>query len=826
MVRMVNSNVHVSRRWQSLQESPSRQDLLAVRRNSSMNARTPGKAKLWSVVFYVIIFFCLTHSAWAAPVAVESLKAIYVGQPVSPVDQQAISLLQEGLRRLYGLNLPIISDPSKVAQTRSGIVLGAPAALASGAVQPEELDATWPEGHVYKAGDGRIVIAGKTGWDTYFGVVTFLESKGTRFLGTSLKEATWPVSASRQVPENSKIVKPAFVFRSGWNHLLRLNSCETGDARKGANPELFDPKLTGSDLWIDHTAGYLVPKLLYYDQHPEYYAQLSSGQRIAKTAFTDHRTPLCLSNPNVTKISIERALQWLSREPDQRFFNITYGDTKTWCQCPSCRALDPVAGQYASRLLKWINPIAQAIHTDYPQAMVRTFAYLGTDDPPQGISPESNVWVILAVDLGGVPFWDHALKANDPIVAGNVAKLEGWRSLAPNRVAVCEYHDGVYNPAPLPTLQSRLRYYASKGLAGITSTYGQPVNFAPIFNYVFGKLMWNPNTDAAAAVHEIVEAHYGKAAPSIKAYLNLCEQRYHETLQTTTKLRNLYPPDFYANAFVENALKLFSQARGAVAADAGLSKELKNEEKLFLWDVIRHLPDNISDTFISSYCDRLRAIYLQGGQGAAFLREITNAVRDLEAREDGARFRPLIGGWLASLPEMQPKAKNGSLIFTPDQMLWGDAGPTTIPDAPGSGWAGKIKSPSRYALVAWPNASNWKGVPNTAFVEVRFNLDAHIGDGSGVLLVEGQDAMLTGESEGKRSTLRAKIVVSVNGAEIFAGDSGFPRGDWATQKFPIPPGILREGANVLRIANRSGYNFWATTNWLCMSGLTVSVGAM
>jgi len=805
-------------RSQTVDQQNARSAILHEAQESSMKVRALRNVKLEGLIIAIMVMF-LPCGAWAAaPVAVDSLKAIYVGQPVSPVDHQAVSLLQEGLRRLYGLTLPIISDPSKVAQARDGIVLGASAALASGAVRPEELNATWPEGHVYKAGNGRIVIAGKMGWDTYFGVVTFLETRGVRFWVASLGEAKWPVAASRQIFAASKIVKPAFVFRGVWNQ------CEHGDPHHGANPELFDPKLTGSDLWIDHTAGYLVPKLLYYDQHPEYYAQLGSGQRIAKTAFTDHGTPLCLSNPDVTKISIERALQWVGREPDQRFFNITYGDTGIWCQCPSCRAWDPVAGQYASRLLKWVNPIAQAIRAKFPYAMVRTLAYQGTDDPPKDIIPESNVWVIVAVELGGVPFWDHALKTNNPLVAKNLAKLDGWCGIAPKRVAVCEYQGGIYNPAPLETLQSRLRFYASKGLAGIAYTYGQPLNFAPVFNYVFGKLMWDPSTDACAAANEIVEAHYGAAAPAINAYLNLSARRYQETLQTATKLHNLYPVDFYSEPFVGRVLKLFGQARKAISADAGLSKELRNEEKLFLTDVLHHPSDTLSDGCIISYCERLRAIYCEENHSAAFSREIANMVRDLEAQDAAGRFRPLIGNWLASLPEMQPKARDGSLIFTPDQLLWGDAGPTTIPDAPGQWWAGKIKAPRRYALVAWPNASNSRGVPNTAFIEARFKLGSHIGDGSGVLLIEAQDAMLTGDAEDKRSALRAKMVVSVNGVEIFAGDSGFPRGDWATRKLTIPPGVLRQGANEVRIANRSGYNFWPNTNWLCISGLTVLVG--
>src|SRR5208337_4060121 len=193
---------------------------------TNMKVRALRNVKSEGLIIAIMVMF-LPCGAWAtAPVAVDSLKAIYVGQPVSPVDQQAVSLLQEGLRRLYGLILPIISDPSKVAQARDGVVLGASAALASGAVGPEELKASWPEGHVYKAGNDRIVIAGKMGWDTYFGVVTFLESRGVRFSGKNLTEARWPSYGSRLVSAASTIAKPAFVFRAGRNQLLRLNSCE------------------------------------------------------------------------------------------------------------------------------------------------------------------------------------------------------------------------------------------------------------------------------------------------------------------------------------------------------------------------------------------------------------------------------------------------------------------------------------------------------------------------------------------------------------------------------------------------------------------------
>ncbi len=761
----------------------------------------------------------------AGPVNVDSIRSIYVLRPLSSVDEQSISLLIEGMRKIYGINLVTKSDPSQIAIGADGIILGAGAALAAGMATQGDLAAIGPEGHIFQSGNNRIIIAGKKSWDTYFGVVTFLESLGARFFDAGLTGASWPKPGSRQIPAVAKTaIKPSFVFRPGWEQLMRLNTCEHGDPRKGANLEVFDPKLTGSDLWIDHTAGYLVPKLLYYDRHREYYAELDDGSRIANSAFSDQRTPLCLSNPGVVKISKERALQWVGDEPEKKFFNITYGDTQTWCRCKSCVVMDPVPGHYADRLLRWVNPIAQAIRLKFPDVIVRTFAYNGSQDPPTGIAPESNVWIMLAVDLAGVPFWDHAIKTSEPIVAKNIARLNGWRSIAPNRVAVCEYHDGMYYPAPLQTLQSRLAYYTANQVQGIAYTYGTPKNFSPVFNYVFSKLMWDAATSAGTAAAEVIKHHYGPAAPAVSAYLDLCGRRYQETLDTTVSLRNLYPPDFYSDAFVQKALALLDQARKAVAFATTLGPEMTNEESLFMNDLMSHLPDQVSDNKVLSYCERIRSLALERNQRAGFPNRMTTIVRNLEARPDGARFRSLIGNWLSASPEMQPEVVSGGLRFTADKLLWGDAGPADVPSASGYWWSGKIVSPMRQALIVFPNANDSRGIPTTALTEARFNLSSPVRGSGGTVMIEAQDAMWAGvDAEDKRSAMRAKMVLSVNDTEIFAGDSGFPRGDWGTRTFIIPPGVLKDGKNEIRLANRSGYDYWPTTNWLCVSQLTVVV---
>ena len=62
---------------------------------------------------------------------------------------------------------------------------------------------------------------------------------------------------------------------------------------------------------------------------------------------------------------------WIEKNPDKRYFFITYGDTTLYCRCPECLKLDgdttPVKHgkyghtHYAKRHLHWINPIARAV---------------------------------------------------------------------------------------------------------------------------------------------------------------------------------------------------------------------------------------------------------------------------------------------------------------------------------------------------------------------------------------------------------------------------------------------------------------------------------
>lgn len=295
----------------------------------------------------------------------------------------------------------------------------------------------------------------------------------------------------------------------------------------------------------------------------------------------------------MTRIAIERALAWVEKEKEKKFFMITYGDTGVWCQCPNCLALDPAPGEYATHLLSSVNPIARAIAAQFPDKIIMTFAYGGSDVAPLQIRPETNVWVVGSTGLGNVRFWDHALNAREPLADNaNVEKANGWLKVAPHQYLVCEYVGGQYEPCLVDNAASRLRWYGQHGLKGIFATYGLPANFPQLWDYLFSRLMWNPEQDALAVADEYITRHYGTAAAPVARFFELVHKRYKATLDEGSQMADpgAYLPGFYQDAFVRQALACFAEAEGKTGGDSSLKLELESEEKRFLQDAASHLP--------------------------------------------------------------------------------------------------------------------------------------------------------------------------------------------------------------------------------------------
>ena len=731
---------------------------------------------------------------------VSNIKGIYTCPPTEEMPEytQSIQAVQESMKILYEIDIPIVTN---AINDKTMIFIGTKDKLKSKFPKNTDINSKATGEITITCNSKMITIAGNDQWSTIFAIYTFLEKLGIRYYQPYIHMAIFPKEKSLYIKPFVISQTPTFAYRNGSALMWKQTGSEVADCRKGLNPELFVKKNTGSDLWIDHTAGYLVPKLMFYDKHPEYYAMLRNGKRIAKDAFTDHRTPLCLSNPDVTSISIKRALGWIDKNRDKRYFMITYGDTGNWCQCPNCLKLDPKKEEYINRLMKWVNAIADAVGQKYPDKIITTFAYGGSDKPNTDINIAPNVNIIGSTGLGNIPFWDHARKHPDTLKS-SFTKLEHWVEIIPNRYFVCEYLSNVYRAALVDTMQSRLKFYREQGVQGIFYTYGVPSNFRPVWRYLFAKMVWNVEQNPQDIADTFIDAYYGDASTNIKEIFNAYHQQYVKTLKNNDDLVRMYPQNYYTDNFVNTILSLFKKAEAAIQEKSGkLYKEIIMEESLFIDDLLVHLPDYTFTTKTTQklqiYLTRSRNIAIQSETSADFLRKITRFRFFLEKHD--SRYHDWLNIWLGKQSYMKPiKIANG-LQFPPESFLDVDYGPDTYTSKLSNP---KVPTPPKFCIGIKTMLKNHPRVQNRARAYIKFDLDKDQTNTLSILELEGQDAVNRWAHTSRMMEKYADdMQIMLNGHQIFRGPCGFVRGNWSRRQFPIPPNTLKEKDNILEIYN-------------------------
>ena len=107
------------------------------------------------------------------------------------------------------------------------------------------------------------------------------------------------------------------------------------------------------------------------------------------------RTQLCLTNPDVLRIAIEKVKQALRENPGSRLISVSQNDWYNNCTCPECRKIDEAEGSNAGSLIWFVNQIAEAIEDEFPDVIIDTLAYQYSRPAPKNIRPRKNVCVRL-----------------------------------------------------------------------------------------------------------------------------------------------------------------------------------------------------------------------------------------------------------------------------------------------------------------------------------------------------------------------------------------------------------------------------------------------
>jgi len=459
------------------------------------------------------------------PVDLKGIEAICIPAEPNAGETRAAETLREELGRLYGLKLRVVrAAPAKGA---SAILVGR-AAVRAGLIPAGALEPLKPDGFVVKARRGRIALAGADRQGNIYAAWTLLRRAGLRIYPWHYGPHADRISVAEPLPAGRLPAfeiaeKPFYHYRDLAGHLDRgrwgmsRRELVLGDPTQAANRDLFGRdrksgytkfKLKDSDYvgWC-HTAGYLVPRDLYYAAHPEYFA-IHRQKRIGPQGFG--RMAVCMTHPDVRRISAERAVQWMDIQSDRRFFLVNQAD-RALCQCPRCRAADPLPGVLTDRMLDWVNHVADACRRKHPEKVVVTTAYMETVKPPAKVRPAPNVAVMYCPW-----FWDSRASSEvslaGPLNVTAMKELMGWCMTCPGQVAIYDYPTDCARGTA-----ERIRLYARHGIRIAHFNAGRGSRL----HWLAARLMWDPFQDVEALEDEFLRATHGPAAGPMRDYYRL-----------------------------------------------------------------------------------------------------------------------------------------------------------------------------------------------------------------------------------------------------------------------------------------------------------------
>ena len=383
-----------------------------------------------------------------------------------------------------------------------------------------------PEHYRYFTENGCLVITG-SGRGLLYGVYAFLEDElGIRFLEPAVTHV--PRRSEIVLPELDKSGAPAMEYREPSLWELRDLAFAARRRVNGLLRREDIPKYGGgvgyADGYFVHTFTKLLPPEKYFDEHPEYYAEIR-GERIRE------KTQLCLSNPDVLELVKARVLEELRAQPESRLFSVSQDDNYNGCTCEKCRAFDEEEGSMAGSMIRFVNRVAEAIEPEFPNVVIDTLAYQYTRKPPKHIRPRHNVSVRLcSIECCFV----HPLRlcrTDDPD-APNIElsqpfaeDLIGWGKVC-QRLYIWDYvtnFSHFWMPHPnIWVLAENVRFFRDNGVKGVFEQ-GCPATgggeMTGLRSYLLSKALWDPDVDEEKLIDEYLSGVYGIAGGCIREYL-------------------------------------------------------------------------------------------------------------------------------------------------------------------------------------------------------------------------------------------------------------------------------------------------------------------
>lgn len=467
---------------------------------------------------------------------------------------------------------------------------------------------------------------------TLFGTYDFLERfAGIRYyfpgkIGTVIpKKRDWAIPAI-SIYDRPDLYQRRFNDYSG--NAIPIIRYEGADWRKNGNLNRFRNRYETFYIPVCHGLRHLGYRVRFGKTHPEYFALRSNGTRVIDRDEKCDRSHLCFSSPIKQEITLDAIsflkgepasvrgvldskdqVGWMKRifQPGSKFFNISPNDGVVPCQCKECQKYLSKGPQEVSNFMwQFYSDVANAVKKAGVSGYLTVPVYGSWRMIPQLDLPE-NLLVEMAIrgpwnELSPVP------REKD------LELLKAWCRKLGHKVWLWTY-PGKYGGA-FPGIPHTTPRYAASFLKRVRpyifGNYFECEADYLIFNYlnhhIYGKIMWNLDTDVEKLLDEHVKIMYGPAAKPMKEYFDSIERNWMKiagnAVNTPLGPVTVYPSDLvvwskiYSPAEIRRLNGLFDEAEKLAAKSPEYLERVKFLRKE-MWQPTLKAAEN--------YCDLSKA---------------------------------------------------------------------------------------------------------------------------------------------------------------------------------------------------------------------------
>ena len=338
-------------------------------------------------------------------------------------------------------------------------------------------------------------------------------------------------------------------------------------------------------------SAYVDPKL--FDTHPEYFAMNEAGKRYKPLKFA-YSGCVCMSSQAVRKHTlkslramIEKDRKTLPKEKWPVIYDIsTLDNSPRLCQCPECKKITDYEGSETGLLLDYINHVATEIRKEYPEIVIRTFAYGPSVTPPKKIMPVDNVLIFLTDKFTES---DPFRPLTHPINAGRLDYFSKWQKAA-KRLMVWDYWNlGGYLKPPQPctvvnAIAPDFKFFRDMHVTDVFVEAGRcwyaSQSFIDLSYFLGSMLLMDPDQDVERLIDIYFKYYYGPAAPQMRKIFDVIRTgtMKHEERQTSAVVGawNYMTPEFLYGSYA--AMKKL-----AASLDQPWKQRVEDEMISFVW---------------------------------------------------------------------------------------------------------------------------------------------------------------------------------------------------------------------------------------------------